>query len=298
MKSTKNKTILLITIYLFMPSINASTDLLGEWCENGGPYLCYPPIDNKKPEYICTDSTRITKATDDHIVFETTQTVHYYSDGFKNGKTSTARIRNIFKRNPENSPDQYQATEQGDNGRVLRELKVRENHIQMSFRRESLSSENPAIIGKINYQRCSDDEKKKSFYTALVDCGGSGDYIAGVPAVVNNPLIWDLGEKSSLDKSRCQVAARCWGGGWVAFAISEQDADDDKEAFGAACGSQDRQEAKQQAINSCRESGGTNCLANVVSGFDDGSNDLDDTTHKGIKVESCSFGNCKSVSVR
>ena len=273
-----------------------ASELLGEWCENGGPYLCYPPIDNKKSEYVCTDGTSISKVADDHIVFVTRQTIHYYSDGFKNGKTRAHTIKNIFKRSSENGNNSYQLTENNDGREIHKQLRITDDLLQISFRKNSDDSDKPAVIGKINYQRCSDDLNKKTFYTALVDCGGSGDYIAGVPAVVNNPLIWDLGEKSTINKSRCQVAARCWGGGWVAYAVSKQDTDNDKAAFGAACGTTDRHEAKQQAINSCRESGGTNCLSKVVSGYDNGSNELDDTAHKGTKVETCSYGNCQIVS--
>lgn len=291
----KIKLAFIALVITFTCSSHAAS-IVGEWCENGGPYLCYPPIDNKKSEYVCTDSTSVTKANDELVVFVTKQTIHYYSDGFKNGKTRTKLVKNIFKRSDKNIADRYEMIDSEDDNEIHRELRLEDNLLQISFRKKSSSSEKPAVVGKINYQRCSDDLNKKTFYTALVDCGGSGDYIAGVPAVVNNPLIWDLGENSSINKSKCQVAARCWGGGWVAYAISETDTDNDKAAFGAACGTENRHEAKQQAINSCRESGGTNCLSKVVSGYDTGSNELDDTAHKGSKVESCSYGNCQIIS--
>jgi len=280
-----------------MPLVCNATNLVGEWCENGGPYICYPPIDNKKPEFICTEGTRITKATEDAIELVTHQTIHYYSNGFKNGKTKPHLVKQVYKRAATNGTDVFELYEASRIEKIHRELKISADVIQLSFSRTSTSSEKPPIIGKINYQRCSDDPKKKSFYTALVDCGGSGDYITGIPAVVNNPLMWDLGEGSSIDKSKCQVAARCWGGGWVAYAKSDQ-SETDKAAFGAACGTENRHEAKQQAINSCRKSGGTNCLSQVVSGYDDGSNELDDSTHKGAYVESCSHGECAIISAK
>lgn len=289
----------LFVVCISLPTIANSANIIGEWCENGGPYLCYPPIDNKNYEYTCTDSTRITRVSNEAIEFVTEQTVHYYSGGFKNGKTHTNRIKEVFRRDTNGSSKRFIKTEKLRDEKIFKELSVSEELIQLSFRRKSTSSDNPAVVGKINYQRCSDDINKKTFYTALVDCGGSGDYIAGVPAVVNNPLIWDLGEKSAIeDKTNCQIAARCWGGGWVAYAMSEPGTDSNKNAFGAACGTKNRHEAKQQAINSCRESGGTNCLSRVVSGYDNGSNELDDTSHKGTKVENCNYGNCKMLSSR
>ena len=291
----KNK-IAFVALCCIFSSASQASELLGDWCENGGPYLCYPPIDNKNSEYVCIDGTSVTKAEDNHIVFVTRQTIHYYSDGFKNGKTKTQTIKNIFKRHSENGSDHYELTEDNREQETHKQLRIKGDLLQISFSKKSADSDKPVVVGKINYQRCSDDPNKKTFYTALVDCGGSGDYIAGVPAVVNNPLIWDLGEKSKINKSRCQVAARCWGGGWVAYAVSEQDSDSDKAAFGAACGTDNRHEAKQQAINSCRESGGSNCLSRVVSGYDNGGNELDDTAHKGTKVETCSYGNCQLIS--
>lgn len=289
----------LLLICLTFPTLGNAANIIGEWCENGGPYLCYPPIDNKNYEYVCTDSTRVTRVSDDAIEFVTQQTIHYYSGGFKNGKTHTDVIKEVFKRTSDGQANHFEKTEKSRTENISKQLNVSDDLIQLSFRRKSIDSDKPAVVGKINYQRCSDDINKKTFYTALVDCGGSGDYIAGVPAVVNNPLIWDLGEKSAIeDKSKCQVAARCWGGGWVAYAISEPGTDNSKNAFGAACGTDNRHEAKQQAINSCRESGGTNCLSKVVSGYDNGANELDDTAHKGTRVESCSYGDCKVVSSR
>lgn len=282
---------------MMLPIICNANSLVGEWCENGGPYICYPPIDNKKSEFVCTDATRITKATDHAIEFVTQQTIHYYSNGFKNGKTRPKIIRQVFKRSAANNADTFELLEANRDEIINRELQITNNTLKLSFSRKSSSSDKPPVLGKINYQRCSDDPKKKSFYTALVDCGGSGDYITGVPAVVNNPLMWDLGEGSNIDRSKCQVAARCWGGGWVAYAKSDQ-SETDKAAFGAACGTENRHEAKQQAINSCRESGGTNCLSQVVSGYDDGSNELDDSTHKGDYLESCSYGECAIISAK
>ncbi|WP_455375636.1 hypothetical protein [Kaarinaea lacus] len=288
----------LSVLILTLPIVSDATSLTGEWCENGGPYICYPPIDNKKSEFICIDGTTVTKATDDAIEFVTKQTIHYYSDGFKNGKTKPQFIKKIFKQTASSNDKVYELTETNRDEIIHRQLRVAKDTLQLSFSRKPTSSDKPPILGKINYQRCSNDTKKKSFYTALVDCGGSGDYITGVPAVVNNPLMWDLGEASAVDKSNCQVAAKCWGGGWVAFAKSDQQSETDKPAFGAACGTENRHEAKQQAINSCRESGGTNCLSQVVSGFDDGSNELDDSSHKGEYVESCSQGECAIISAR
>lgn len=276
-----------------------TASVIGEWCENGGPYLCYPPIDNKNHEYVCTDSTRISRINEDAVEFVTQQTIHYYSGGFKNGKTKAHTTKEIFRRDSDDQAGHYKIIEKNRGEKIQREMRVSDDLIQISFHKQSKSPDEPAVIGKINYQRCSDDIRKKTFYTALVDCGGSGDYIAGVPAVVNNPLIWDLGEQSAIeDKTKCQVAARCWGGGWVAYAQSEPGTDNHKTAFGAACGTKDRHDAKQQAINSCRQSGGTNCLHEVVSGYDSGSNELDDTLHKGSKVEKCSYGDCKIVSAK
>jgi len=288
-----------VSAFIFiLPQLATSASLVGEWCENGGPYVCYPPIDNKNSEYVCTDGTSISEATDETVVFVTRQTIHYYSNGFKNGKTSPQIVKSIYRKVETNGADRFEFVETRGDEKIQRDLTVKGNTLQIAFSRETNSADKPATVGKINYQRCSDDPKKKTFYTALIDCGGSGDYITGVPAVVNNPLNWDLGEEIKIDKSRCQVAAKCWGGGWVAFAKSKQDGEDSKEAFGAACGTENRNEAKQQAINSCRESGGTNCLAQVVSGYDDGSNELDDSTHKGEYVETCANGDCAIISAK
>jgi len=294
---TKHYLVFPIISVLFVISGNAhAAQPIGEWCENGGPYVCYPPIDNKNDEYICTDGTSITKAGEDSIEFETRQTVHFYSQGIKNGNTKPHVVKNIFRRASQNQDNAFELIETTGGEEIRRELKISDDTLQLFTSKKQQTSEEPAIVSKINYQRCSDDPRKKTFYTALVDCGGSGDYITGVPAVVNNPLMWDLGESSNIDKSKCQVAAKCWGGGWVAFAKSAPEDQSDKEAFGAACGTKNRQEAKQQAINSCRESGGTNCLAEVVSGYDDGSNELNDHIHKGEYLESCSQGECAIIS--
>ena len=288
--------IFVLALFVIYPVFGHAMDVEGAWCENGGPYICYPPIDNKSPTYTCTEGTNITESSGNTLAFITNQTIHFYTDGFKNGNTQSIVLKKIFKRVPNVTTIIYEHKENNPQEKQYRKLVLKNNELEMSYRYGSLSTENPAVNGKINYQRCNHDPKKKTFYTALVDCGGSGDYIAGVPGVVNNPLLWDLGDKS-VSKNSCQVAARCWGGGWVAFAYSKE-WPSDKAAFGAACGSKNRKEAKQQAINSCRESGGTNCLHNVVSGFDDGSNDLDDSTHKGAKVENCSNGKCEVVSSR
>jgi len=286
----------LIILIQILPLVSNASSLIGEWCENGGPYVCYPPIDNKNSEYVCTDGTNISEADHDKIVFVTRKTIHYYSNGFKNGQTKPQIIKQIFKRVKSDNIDRFELSENSNDEEILRQLTIQGDTLQMAYNRQSKVADVPPSISKINYQRCSDDPKKKTFYTALIDCGGSGDYITGVPAVVNNPLMWDLGENKKIDKSTCQIAAKCWGGGWVAVAKSQQDGDESKEAFGAACGTENRHEAKQQAINSCRESGGTNCLAVVVSGYDDGSNGLDDSAHRGDYVESCKYGDCAIVS--
>ena len=295
---TKFFPVLLILSGLLPLNANANdlTSLVGDWCENGGPYVCYPPIDNKSSTFECTNKTRVTKVFEDKIVFVKQQTIHYYRNGILSGETRPRTIKEVFKRTPNNNATIFEHSETVDDNFETRRLAIKDDTLQVTFKRKADSTDETALLSKIIYQRCSDDPKKKTFYTALVDCGGSGDYIAGVPAVVNNPLLWDLGQDSVVNKTSCQVAARCWGGGWVAYAQSESQNENQKAAFGAACGTANRHDAKQQAINSCRESGGTNCLYNVVSGFDNGSNELDDNAHKGNRVESCSYGRCTKLS--
>ena len=281
----------LILLILALPAAGKADNLVGKWCEDGGPYTCYPPIQNKTDEYTCIESTTITKADANSIQWVINQTIHYYSDGLKNGKTKPEKITRIFQRNTSFPYPVYEHKASLDDYLQQWRLKISNQDLEIAFKQIAPSTQDILLHSKISYQRCTTESAKKQFYTALIDCGGSGDYIAGVPAVVNNPLLWDLGE-SKANSNSCQVAARCWGGGWVAFAYSEAD-EISKSAFGAACGGKSRHDAKQQAINSCRQSGGTNCFYEVVSGYDNGNDDLNDNIHKGSKVEFCSNGNCE-----
>lgn len=289
------KIMLGLYIAVFSP-LTIAEDITGKWCENGGPYTCYPPIDNKTSTYTCIDSTSITNADEHRLDWITTQTIHYYSNGFKNGKSKPGEEVLTFKRIGTAPTMRYQHVEENRDVRRLWQLQIQQSSMEMIYEQIPNSAEIPVIHRKTIYQRCNSDPDTTRFYTALVDCDGSGNYIAGVPAVIDNPLLWDLGE-NNISKSNCRIAARCWGGGWVAYAASNAD-ETNKAAFGAACGSESRHDAKQQAINSCRLSGGTNCLNIVVSGFDGGDNDLKDTRHKGSKVETCRYGDCKIVSRR
>jgi len=286
--------LLILILIVMLPGVVQAESLIGNWCENGGPYICYPPIENTTDTYACTDSTTIVKADDNTIDWVVNQTIHYYSDGFRNGKTKSLQIKRTFTRNSHYPGVMFEQTELLKDVQEQRQLKVDGQSLIMDYKQISETSDSPLVNTRASYQRCGTETARKQFYTALIDCGGSGDYIAGVPAVVNNPLLWDLGDSKANNRS-CQVAAKCWGGGWVAFAYSK-DQETSKSAFGAACGGTSRFDAKQQAINSCRQSGGTNCFYQVVSGYDNGNNSLADNIHKGEKVEFCRSGNCEAAS--
>jgi hypothetical protein len=243
--------------------------------------------------YICTDSISIVNSNTGSLEWVINQTLHYYTNGLTNGQTKSEQVTLKFKRTGDTSRVIYKNTSENSNATQERRLLVGDGAINLEFQQIPRNKNTPRLNQKTAYARCDIEKNKHDFYTALIDCGGSGDYIAGVPAVVNNPLLWahwDVSKKGGA----CRVAARCWGGGWVAFAYSK-DHDNPNTAFGAACGVTSRQEAKQQAINTCKESGGNNCLYQVISGYDGGAVDGIDSTNKGSKLESCYDGNCEKL---
>ncbi|WP_455365939.1 hypothetical protein [Kaarinaea lacus] len=221
------------------------------------------------------------------------QTHHTYVDGITNGSAQPRQVRLTFKRNADPLRKVYENSTEVDDIAQVRRLVVMDNSLLLELTEIPDDPKAPRLNQKFHYTRCASEQNTHSFYTALVDCGGSGDYIAGVPAVVDNPLLWSQWKNFSKN-THCRIAARCWGGGWVAFAYSKEN-NDDNTAFGAACGGESRHDAKQQAINTCKQSGGDNCLYQVLSAFDDGVSEGIDTTNKGSKLESCYYGNCEQL---
>ncbi|MCI0506222.1 MAG: DUF4189 domain-containing protein [Gammaproteobacteria bacterium] len=243
--------------------------------------------------YICTDGTTIVNSTPESLEWVVNQTLHYYTNGLTNGQTKPEQVTLKFKRSGDAPQVIYKNTTEIDDATQERRLIVGDGNLNLEFQQIPNKKDAPRLNEKTAFTRCESEKIKHSFYTALIDCGGSGDYIAGVPAVVDNPLLWAHWDVNR-NGSACRVAARCWGGGWVAFAYSK-DEEDANTAFGAACGGTSRQDAKQQAINTCKQSGGNNCLYQVISGYDDGAVDGIDSTNKGSKLESCYDGNCEKL---
>ena len=217
-----------------------------------------------------------------------------YADGITTGITKQQQQSFKFNREKDAQEVIYKNKIYTGEETKIRKLTVKDKQLTLEFFLTPDDEDQPTLKKRTSYARCDNEQTKHSFYTALVDCGGSGDYIAGVPSVVDNPLLWSQW-KREFRADECRVAARCWGGGWVAFAYSKND-NKTNTAFGAACGGSSRKDAKQQAINTCKQSGGNNCLYQVLSGFDNGAVDGIDTTNKGTKLESCYFGKCEKLS--
>ena len=283
-----------IAFFVNVAQLAGAASIEGQWCENGKPYTCYPPVTNQSDAYICTDSTVITKADAKSLQWNVKETLHFYSDGFMNGKSKSRQYSRQFIRQADATGNIYKHGEKSDAATRSYKLVAKDDEIDLVFEQIPLESDATRIHQNTIYRRCDEKLNKETYYTALVDCSGFGDYIAGVPAVIEDPLQWDS-EDDEKHGATCRVAAKCWGGGWVAYAYSNESSQQSK-AFGAACGSASRHDAKQQAINTCRESGGSNCLFTVVSGFDNGTTDSGNISHKGIKVESCSNGDCKILA--
>lgn len=284
----------IIASLIIFPAASSSASLIGKWCPHGEPYTCYPPVQHDSDIYICTDSTTVVTASEETLDWVTNETHHYYTDGLTTGKTKAKQVRIIFSRDTDSQQLVYKSTYYTGDVTKLHRLTVKGNQLILEFIQTPDDSDAPHLKQQTAFARCDNEKTKHSFYTALIDCGGSGDYIAGVPSVVDNPLLWSQW-KSDYKNNKCRVAARCWGGGWVAFAYSK-DKDEKNTAFGAACGGSSRDDAKQQAINTCKQSGGNNCLYQVLSGYDDGTVDGIDGTNKGSKLESCYFGKCEKMS--
>ncbi|WP_455206765.1 hypothetical protein [Kaarinaea lacus] len=281
------------SVALILPFISYAASIEGKWCQDGQPYTCYPPVQHDADTYICTNSTTITNNTSGSLEWVVNQTLHYYTDGLTNGKTKDNQVRFKFTRSDDALQVIYKNTTEIADATQERSLVIGDDSLNLELLQIPDDKDAPQLNQKTVYARCDNDKLKYSYYTALIDCGGSGDFIAGVPAVVDNPLLWapwDINNKSGA----CRVAARCWGGGWVAFAYSK-DNNDSNTAFGAACGGSSRHDAKQQAINTCKQSGGNNCLYQVLSGYDGGAVDGIDSANKGSKLESCYYGNCEKL---
>ncbi|WP_455221976.1 hypothetical protein [Kaarinaea lacus] len=281
-----------ITSLLFTTAAYTAS-IEGKWCQDGESYICYPPVQYDSDVYTCTDSTSIHNASAESLEWVINQTHHYYVDGITNGNSQSKQVILKFKRSPDPLQHVYESKIHTNDTTQMRRLVVKEDSLFFEMTQIPDNSDAAQLKERTTYTRCSGDKNIHRFYTALVDCGGSGDYIAGVPAVVDNPLLWSQW-KSFSKNTHCRIAARCWGGGWVAFAYSK-DERDDNTAFGAACGGESRHDAKQQAINTCKQSGGDNCLYQVLSAFDNGVSEGIDATNKGSKLESCYYGNCEQL---
>ena len=274
------------------PTINGK-NINGKWCQDGEPYICYPPVQYDSDTYVCTDSTIVNNASPNSLEWIINQTNHYYVGGITSGNSRPQQVRLTFNRSADPLQQSYENITHANDATQLRRLVVKDDSLLFELTQIPEDTKKPQLKEKTLYARCSSEKNAHYFYTALVDCGGSGDYIAGVPAVVDNPLLWSQW-KSFSKNTHCRVAARCWGGGWVAFAYSK-DENTDNTAFGAACGGESRHDAKQQAINTCKQSGGNNCLYQVLSAFDNGEAEGIDSTNKGSKLESCYYGNCEQL---
>jgi len=287
------KQIISLTSMLTLTGVACAASIEGKWCQDGQPYTCYPPVQHDADTYICTNSTLVLNSTAESLEWVVSQTHHSYAGGITTGNAEPKQVRLKFKRNSDPLQKVYENSIEVDHASEVRRLLVKDDALLLEYTEIPDDPKAPRLNQKIRYARCDSEQNIHSFYTALVDCGGSGDYIAGVPAVVDNPLLWSQWENFSKN-THCRIAARCWGGGWVAFAYSKDD-NDDNTAFGAACGGESRHDAKQQAINTCKQSGGSNCLYQVLSAFDGGAVDGIDGTNKGSKLESCYFGNCEQL---
>jgi len=281
-----------LTVVTF-PVIVQAADIEGRWCEDGQPYFCYPPVQHDTDTYVCTDSITIINSTPNSLEWIIDRTVHYYTNGLTNGASMPEQVKLKFTRTGDTPQTTFKNTTQIANAIHERRLVQSGGKLDLEFIQLPVNEKAPRLNQKTTYARCDSGKSKPSFYTALIDCGGSGDYIAGVPAVVDNPVLWAHWNIKN-KRSSCKVAARCWGGGWVAFAYSKNN-DNPNTAFGAACGGASRNDAKQQAINSCKQSGGDNCLYQVISGFDGAAVDGIDSTNKGSKLEGCYFGKCEKL---
>lgn len=282
-----------LIVLSLLPAWGAAASIEGQWCENGKPYSCFPPVTNQSDHYVCTDSTVITQISPKTLQWTVRETVHFYTDGFINGKTESKQIVTRFVRADKSKANIFESREDSDAASRLRKLIVSDDEINAIFNQIPHQADAVKIHQQTTYKRCNAALNKTTYYTALVDCGGSGDYIAGVPEVIDNPLLWNPGNASTKQYgSSCRLVTKCWGGGWAAYAASNG-AGEGKKAFGAACGESSRHDAKAQAINTCRESGGTNCLLTVISGFDNGQTSSTVNTNKGTKIETCNYGDCK-----
>jgi hypothetical protein len=281
-----------LLLLLLLPTLSPAATIEGQWCDNGKPYACYPPVTNQSDHYVCTDSTTITQAGPKSLQWVVKETLHFYTDGLINGKTESKQVTTQFVNADESNANVFEHREDSDAASRSRKLIVRDDEINVVFNQIPHEPDAVTIHQQTSYKRCDTALNDKTYYTALVDCGGTGDYIAGVPEVIDNPLLWNPGnEPTKKYGSSCRLVSKCWGGGWAAYAASNN-AGEGKQAFGASCGESSRHDAKAQAINTCRESGGTNCLLTVISGFDNGQTTSAVNINKGIKVETCNYGDC------
>lgn len=294
-KVTKTKSTFRAITYLLcffpVPISVFAADITGKWCLNGEPYTCYPPIEHHGEAHACIESTAIKNANGQKFDWVIQQTMHYYTSGLANGGHKPMQVTYTFERTDNPSAKEFKHVEQTDEATRVRSIVVKNTELEMTFKQVPHSNKHTKQNQLLSYKRCSSDTNEHSFYTALVDCGGTGDYIAGVPAVIDNALLWDLGKSKS--GSSCRVAAKCWGGGWAAVAYSKGKSNSNGKAFGAACGGESRKTVIEQAIRSCQNSGGNNCFATVVSGHDSGISYNTNTDKKGNKVQLCSNGDCK-----
>ncbi|MGD8641159.1 MAG: hypothetical protein PVG89_11060 [Gammaproteobacteria bacterium] len=279
---------------LVFPPVGDTATITGQWCENGKPYTCYPPVSNSSNTYVCTDSTSITDVKPDSLQWIIKETVHYYTDGVINGKTETRQRKTRFIRRGDADSRVFEHREDVQDASRSRKLTIDDDKLDVVFNQLPSKPGAVKVHRQTTYRRCDETLNKETYYTALVDCGGSGDYIAAVPEVIEDPLLWNPGRDLQYDDT-CRVLAKCWGGGWAAYAISD-DTGEGSQAFGAACGESSRHDAKAQAINTCRASGGRTCLFNVVSGYDDGSTNDNLSSQKGINTEYCNYGICKNTT--
>ena len=117
---------------LFLPAASNATDIVGNWCENGGPYVCFPSIDSKSPTYVCTDSTSVTKASERSIEFVTQQTVHYYNNGILSGNTKPRTVKKVFDRVSNNPALVFEHVETVKGEEQTRKLILIDDMLQIS----------------------------------------------------------------------------------------------------------------------------------------------------------------------
>ena len=116
----------------------------GQWCENGKPYTCYPPVTNQSDTYICTDSTVITKFSEKSLQWNVKETLHFYSDGFTNGKSKSRQYSRQFVHPADATGDIYEHREESDGSTRLYKLVTKDNEIDIVF--EQIPNDSDATI--------------------------------------------------------------------------------------------------------------------------------------------------------